>query len=879
MTTDHRPGFRSHTAPPIYRVALAERRGLTERLRQSGERRVVLVDAPAGYGKTWLLGRWHAQLRSAGVRVVWLGLEHADAKQFLVELVMGLAAAGINVGRLEALAAEGFTDVATGAAVAAVIAALEAAEPSVVLFVDDLHRLSREAVKDVLVRLVTLAPPGVRFVCSGRDCSALPRASLRARGELLEIDTDVLRFGVEEARELLPGFGPEQVAALVDRTEGWPVAMQLARLWLEAKPGRSGLLDAFSGRTSEVAEYLTEQVLSDLPPALQRTLEDVAVLDQLNAELVSAVTDDEQAWQRLLEERRLEHFLVPLDQERYWFRLHHLLLDYLRARRRERGGDVRALHSRAASWFERSGGLQDAVRHAVQAGDVHRAAAMVERTGGWELVLFGGILRMQSLLGALPPERMAEFPRVRLYQAFLAAKEGDVARGIRLYEAVEATHHDTQEPALARDLLVVGCLLRLYVDHPVQKSDLDALYRQVDALPASDDAARAALLNSACLVAFGTGDMVATLDSCTRATREMRRIGSVLGLNYCLLHLGLAQLHLGERREAEATLREAVAMAEENFGSDSGLKAIADVYLALALHARGDVAEAAERLATSLQAVEAADGWLDLYAEGYEVAIANAFERGDPAESAAILERMKKAASVRGLARLERLARVFEGRLHKRRDAFDWHAGGWRESPFSWREHHAGGVTLALIALAEHRAGDALALLADLEAAAAAGGRRRDLRVLAALSCAARLDVEGPEVAVPAFIAGLEEAVREDDTQFLVDLGSPMLPLLQKAWSWSREHWSSSRGRQVLGTAVTALARAAEPKDAPAVLSARELEVLVELASGAPNKVIARNLQMNENTVKYHLKNVFQKLQVRHRAEAIGAARARGILR
>jgi LuxR family maltose regulon positive regulatory protein len=873
------PAFHHHTAPPTYRVALAERAGLFQRLREAGDRRLIVVEAPAGYGKTWLLGRWYNELRASGARVAWLGVEHADANHFLGLLVAALSRAGIDVGRLETQADHGFADVLPEAAVAAIAAVLEAASQPTVVLVDDLHRLPRDVVHGLLARLIGEAPANARFVCSGRDCSALPRAALRARGDLFEIDNELLRFDANEAGELFPAIDRTQLDSLLARTEGWPVALQLARLWLEAKPGRSSLIDGFSGRTSEVAEYLTEQVLADLPPELQATLEQVATVDQLNPELVAAITGSEQDWRRLLGERRLEHFLVPLDQERYWFRLHHLLLDFLRARRRERGVDARTLHARASDWYERHGELKEAVTHAVHAGDVSRAAEMVQRTGGWELVLFGGTIRMRALLNALPAARLAEFPRVQLSQAFLAAKEGDLDRGIRSYDAIAAKHGDSNDPALRRDLLVVGYLVGRYADRPVERGDLEVLYRRFESLPATDDAARAALLNTACLMALGIGDMPAALDACLRATKEMRRIGSVLGLNYCLLHLGLTRLHLGERREAEATLSEAAAMAEENFGKDSGLKAIADVHLAIALHARGEIAEAAERLATPLSHIESADGWLDAYAEGYQTAISNSLARGDVKGVDALVRRMVRVARARGLPRLERLALIHEQRLAATQQLADWNAEGWRETPFAWREHHATGVSLTLAALISHRAAEAVPILDDLQRAAAAAGRRRDARVLRALRAAVTLELDGEAAAIEPFVEGLDDALREDDVQHLVDLGPALLPLLQTAWAWSREHWPSARGRQVLATAATALARSSAPTDVPLVLSAREFEVLVELATGAPNKLIARHLQMNENTVKYHLKNIFAKLQVRHRAEALSAARARGVLR
>ena len=432
-------GFQHYTTPPTFRVELAERPVLLDLLRAEGGRRLVLLDAPAGYGKTWLLTRWYAELRKAGSRVVWLGADPMEPAELLALMVAGFQRSGIDVGRLDGLAAQGFADVPLRAVLTALTATLEATPQPVVIFLDDLHRLGRDAVQDVLTRLVHEAPPTVRFVFSGRDLSMLPRADLRTRGELLEIGAEQLRFGRDESRSLLPLLSKEQLDRILERTEGWPVALQLARLWLQAKPERSSLLDAFSGRTTEVAEYLTEQVLADLAPDLQKVLSEVAILDALNPALVAEVTGSPDAWRRLLDEGRLEHFLVPLDAERYWFRLHHLLLDYLRARHRTNGDDLRALHARASVAFERDGDPLEAVRHAVLADDVTRAARLIERTGGWALVLFGGTVRMRALLNLLPLSRIGEFPRVQVFQAFLAVKDGELARGLRLFEAVVAS--------------------------------------------------------------------------------------------------------------------------------------------------------------------------------------------------------------------------------------------------------------------------------------------------------------------------------------------------------------------------------------------------------------------------------------------------------
>lgn len=885
--------FQHCTAPPTFRVALADRPRLLQQLRTARDARVILLDAPAGYGKTWLLGRWYAELRGAGVHVAWLGVEQPEAAQFLALAVAGFARAGLDVGRLEVLAAQGFGDAPLTTTVSALAAALSAAGTEVVVFVDDLHRLSREAVTDILARLIAQTPASVRFACSGRDCSALPRAALRARGELGEIGADELRLDNAEAAALLPGLGNADLERLLLRTEGWPVALQLARMWLEAQPRRTALLDAFSGRTAEVAEYLTEQVLADLPADLQQVLADVAVLERLNPDLVAAVTGDPGAWHRLIEEARLDHFLVPLDEERYWCRLHHLLLEYLRARQRERGTAVCGLHARAMAWFERHGHLHEAVRHAVLAEDLAHAAELVQRTGGWEMVVFGGTVRMRALLGVMPPAALDQFPRIQLYQAFLAAKDGELARALRMFEAVQAAHPQTTDPALARDLLIVDLLIGGYADRPVMAGDLADLYRWLEALSPADEAGRAALLNAAVLMALNIGDMQAAQTAGSRAVREMRRIGSVLGLNYCLLHLGMAQLQLGERREAEATWREAAELAEENFGADSGLKAIAEVYLALALHARGDIAGAGERFDRYLGQVETGDGWVDLYAEAYSTAIENALARGRAAPAVELVERMARTGNRRGLVRLERLAAIAAARLlllPGLAEACRSRLAGYAAQPdqqpdgtstttaSAWREQRERGLLRVYEALAGRQSAEALEQVALLEAAARTQGRKRELRLLGALRAAAHAELAAGAGPVADFVAVLEAAIGEDDTQFLVDAGPVLLPLLRQTWTWSREESAGARLRQVLAGAVTTQLRAPWRAGQAGVLSAREIEVLAELASGAPNKLIARYLQMTENTVKFHLKNIFQKLGVRHRVEALAAARSRGLL-
>lgn len=888
--------LRGRLTPPTYRVALLPTPALLRLETEGCDHKVVLVTAPAGYGKTALLAQWRASLRASGIRTAWMSLtaDQTDPAQLLTHMAMSLLDAGVDLGPVEKLVEQWFADTPIPAAVAAVTAQLARESIQIVVFVDDVHYLPRSVAEEVLGPLLLPGLPWVRLAMAGRTRATLPLAGMRTRGELLELEADALRFGPRELEALMPDVPLPQREILAARTHGWPVALQLARLWLTAKPDRVDLIAGFSGHTAEVAEYLTEQVLGDLPSPVHRTLEMTAPLETICAGVVEAVTGSADAWTAVISLPTLAHLVVPLDDARHWYRLHPLLADYLRDRLHQHDPVMeRQCHSLASAWFEANDMVLDAVRHAASGGDINRAARLVEQTGGWELVLFGGTGLMRALLAEIPARRLPDYPRVELYKAFLDAKEGAVDDARRRYDEARSVAGrlgpiPTVSDPVGRDLHVVGHLLARYEDRPVGSGALAAIYSDIDSLVPADTIGRATLLNTACLLGLGVGEMRAAYEACDRAVREMRSLGSVLGFNYCALHLGLVSLHLGHRREAEATFREALELAEENFGADSGLRAVSDIHLAVALAARGDISGATELFDRSLGHIEAYDGWLDVYAEGYAAAISAALNSGGFERAELYAERAAATAARRRLTRLERLVKAHRvrlntraGRLDEARALLSWQAGAWREAPFCWREHQAHGIAAAELELVAGNLAAAHVILTDLAEAAAAGHRARDARVVGFLTAVATHDSGARDAAAAALVELLEPALREDETEFMVEFGALAVPLLQYARQWTRDHIGSTLARQALGAALSRLATpgVSQAEAGKQVLSTREIEVISELAQGSPNKVIARALHMTENTVKFHLKNIFQKLGVRYRAQAIKAAREKGLIR
>jgi LuxR family transcriptional regulator, maltose regulon positive regulatory protein len=347
---------------------------------------LTLVCAPAGFGKTALLADWARRGRRP---VGWLSLDEADndPARFWRHVVAALE--GVRPGVAERVAPllgppapSSFEGLVT-----ALINELAAQPDEVVVVLDDYHLVEAQPVHVSLGFLLEHLPPGLQLVVASRADPPLPLARLRAGGQLAELRAADLRFTPEEAAELLRGavgtgvsLPDTAVAALAARTEGWAAGLQLAALSLRGRDDPDEFVAAFSGSHRYVLDYLTEEVLDRQPEQVRAFLLETSVLERLCGPLCQAVTGRADS-QRLLERvERANLFMVPLDEVRGWWRYHQLFADLLRARlRQERPERVPQLHRVAAAWYEQHGLADDAVRHALAAGDAAWAARLVER--------------------------------------------------------------------------------------------------------------------------------------------------------------------------------------------------------------------------------------------------------------------------------------------------------------------------------------------------------------------------------------------------------------------------------------------------------------------------------------------------------------------
>jgi LuxR family maltose regulon positive regulatory protein len=902
-----------YVPPP--RPEAVPRSRLIERLDDGLHRKLTLVSAPAGFGKTTLLGEWAATLPRPAA---WLSLDEGDndPTRFLSYLVAALRTIAPNMGE-GVLGALRSPQPPTESILTALLNEMAAVVEDSVLILDDYHVVDAEAVDDALTFLVEHLPPRMHLVIATREDPPLPIARLRARGQMSELRAAELRFTPTEAAEFLGGamglkLSAEEMAALENRTEGWIAGLQLAALSMRGREDVPGFIRAFAGDNRYVLDYLAEEVLRRQPERIRSFLLRTSVLERLSGPLCDAVTSKEDGGRMLEALERGNFFVVPLDDKRRWYRYHHLFADVLYAHLIAEQPDlVPVLHRRASEWYEQNGLLADAIRHALSAEDFGRAADLVElavpemRRSRQEATLLGWF-------EAFPDELLRFRPVLSVHYAGTLLQSGQlegVKDRLRDAERWLETRADIGERAEASsaEMVVVdeeefrrlpGSVATYRAGIALVLGDVaDAMKHAQRALELAleDDrllrASAAALLG---LAYWTSGDLEAGYRSYAESMQRLQRAGHLSDALGCAIALADIRFAQGRLRDAMGTYERGLRLATEQ--GEAAMRGAADMHVGMSqLHReRNELDAATQELLISEELGEFAGLPQNRYR--WRVAMARISEaQGDLDGALDLLDEAERLyvsdffPNVRPIAALKTRVWVAQGRLgeallwaHERSLSAHDDLGYLREF-----EH----ITLVRVLLAQYKSDreeyaihEAIGLLERLLKVAEEGERTGSVMEILVVQALAHHVHDG----IPAALVPLERALAlaepEGYVRVFVDEGGPMAQLLSEAAArgimpdYSAKLLAALEAEEQEREDVSHPPPALPARSLAEPLSQRELEVLRLIAQGLSNREIGERLFLALDTVKGHNRRIYGKLEVRKRTEAVARARELGLL-
>lgn len=870
---------------PSVRTNLVPRPRLTRRLNEGLARKLTLISAPAGFGKTTLVSEWLSQdsIRS----VAWLALDEADndLRRFLTYLLAAWQQLdsrqdwGLH-SLLQETQLPPSPFILTG-----LINALAELPHEVSLVLDDYQLITTQAIHEAMIFLIEHMPAHVHLTLISRSDPPFPLARWRVRGQLAEVRANDLRFTLEEAARFLNDsmglpLTTDDLAILETRIEGWIAGLQLAALSMQDRADLRGFIQSFAGSHRYVVSYLTEEVLSRQPDTTQSFLLQTAILDRFTADLCAAVTGQSVAQSLLEELERANLFLIPLDDQGQWYRYHHLFADVLRGRlkRAFSAEAIAALYDQASAWFEEAGLIDEAVEYALALTGPNRAVMLIERHA-MVAVRRGEAMRVRAWLARLPEALVLTRPQLLLAQAWILVITGNPKAAAPLLARL--AENDLPQTLRGEVALLSSTMARFEGDIAATRTYAD---QALDLLPPDDHNLRPIAyfnLGLACKVQGDSATAQTMLAEAIRLGEMSQSHSMVLSALEAASELQFRQgqlaavLHTGQRA------LQVVAGWGESTLPTAGL---APVIMSEIFYERNDLDGAAQAATRGLASLRYS---IEQYVlvRGYGVLAQVAWARGDPTGAVEALQQAQdwfaqmQITGLNAAALLDawraRLS-IWQGQLAS--------ALQWAETVSLRGETDLGyfqRLTLARLRLALGQSGEwqaALSSLAQLRQSAAAQGwldHLIEIDILQALLYQAQGDADR---AIAALEQALSMAEPEAYCRRFIDAGPPMAALLHEAHrrqiapTYTANLLSAFPEQEQLSQQYAQSPQLIEP------LTPRELEVLHLIAGGASNRDISQTLVITVGTVKRHTSNLFGKFGVNSRTQLLARARELGLL-
>lgn len=872
--TDQLLGIKLHL--PILRKDVVPRARLVERLNaglwqeEGFVRRLTLVSAAAGYGKTTLVTAW---LQSVPIKYTWLSLDEGDndPRRFLAYLLAALRQIEAGTGKAVEAMLQSPQPPPGDAILTVLVNDLAAIPQPFILILDDYHALHTPPIHQQLNFLLEHQPPQMHLVIITREDPPFPLARLRARGQMIEIRQEELRFSLDECAGFLKqamelNLSPADIAALERRTEGWIAGLQLAALSMRGRKDLSAFIEAFTGSSHYVLDYLIEEVFKQQPVDVQDFLLKTAILDRLSGPLCDVVADRTDS-RSLLEQ--LEHanlFIVPLDQSCTWYRYHNLFAELLRLRLHSTDTlSEKVLHSRASRWFATEGLIPEAIHHALAASDWESAAELIQDSSVM-LLGRGELVTLLGWLKALPDEAIYKRAELCRDYGWVLTLTGQLEAADAYLRQAEASVQDDE--ALMGTVLVARAYnLRVRGD---TSQAIEYARRALSILPQTDALSRGLVALTLGLAYWTYGNFQESERAFLEVDRAAQQSGNAYARMTALAYLGMIQAVYGKLHRAAELCRQVILL-----GGQSPPVAPAHIELGALLYEWNDLESAVEHLQTGIEQSRRTGNPL-IQSDGYRTL---AIVQHGLGESDAALSTLQKADELADSRQVSPLSGMRNAACHVQIALAQDNlavAQVWAERVTEPTDtslfYTCLGLTSVRILLARREKVSAAEKLNELYETASlkgCGAGMIEVRALHALAS------DTPDQALLYLQDALKKAMPEGFIRTFVDKGEPMKALLEKL---------KSQGGELKPYILTILAAfggaigAARSLPLIEPMSEREVEILRLLADGLSNREIAEKLVIGIGTAKSHVHHILEKLGSNSRTQVVAKARELGLL-
>jgi LuxR family maltose regulon positive regulatory protein len=887
--------------PPSVTQSQVQRAAVCAQVFGAPSVKLVLVRAPAGFGKTTAMVQLRRQMEDKGAATAWLTLDRADndASRFLscLEAAVSQLVSDESLNTAVRHPVTSPDDV-----VLRLVDALAVCQSPFALFLDDFECVQDAVVLGLVREILAHLPRNGQLVIGSRNLPDLGLGRLRGRGQLLDIDAAHLRFSMQETEEFLKErrnlpLQREELSKLHQKTEGWIAALWLASVALERRATYTEFIARFSGSNQAMTQYLAEDVLAQQPVALREFLLSTSILRHLDAPLCDALTGRGDSAELLRQLDAANLFLTPVDGEETAYRYHGLFADFLRGQlASERPGEVARLHLAASRWFESQGRPVPAIDHAIDASNPVAAIRLLARYAK-DLLAQGRIRLLTRWFDALPDEALRAHPELQAVRAWALCFMRGPGEAMALLERSGCEHAGS--PDIAVSVAALRPVLLAMMD------DYEQAYATgkvaLSNLPTSETFVYTALTNAMADVLSVMGRYHEARKLLDAARRRQGERGGAFNVMYSETVEGIIDLHEGRMRQATARFRMAVRASHAGTYSQAHGNAWAGVLYANALYEADDCAQAEHLLNIYLPLATNA-GLLDHMITGHVTLSRIAFKRGDVDLAFQILTELEYLGHRRQLSRLIASAKLERARVyllqgHLEAAKIELERADDRELWMRVKDLRLMAHDVEYRELGRLRwqiaAGEAAAALpslaSEIEAALAASRHRRalKLRLLHALALYCGKDHQ----AAHAVLAGvLREACNEGGVRLILDEGAQVGALIQSYMAAQQEGGAKQRD-PLFGEYLLRLLQAfgpsfTEPDASSATecalsepLTRKELRVLTLLAEGYSNSAIGEKLFVSANTVRTHLRGINAKLSASNRTQAVAVARRLGVIR